>query len=224
MNSLRRTPTCRRRCACARRPRLAHVGHVPRASVFDLPVPSGDRGTGIMSHPQKTCRVLSPSARVGLRPFGAIMPCCALLVAGEPPQQGVNCPLTPNLTPSFRKRSASHISSNPPLRRRLQNWPRSRPRPHDGSNSPWQPLFQQSPQPSPAPPPPPVAVIPAPTWPPPALPLLSQPFPPAARSPRRSRHHFRYPHAPPSHPHRPPPNPAPQRMSPGTMARQRRRP
>ena len=90
MNSLRRTPTCRRRCACARRPRLAHVGHVPRASVFDLPVPSGDRGTGIMSHPQKTCRVLSPSARVGLRPFGAIMPRYALLVAGEPPQQGVN--------------------------------------------------------------------------------------------------------------------------------------
>ena len=131
-----------------------------------------------MSHPQKTCRVLSPSARVGLRPFGAIMPCCALLVAGEPPQQGVNCALTPGLTPSSRKRSASHISSNPSLRRRLRNWPRSRPRPHDGSNSPWQPLFQQSPQPSPAPPPAPVAVIPAPTWPPPALPLLSQPFPP----------------------------------------------
>ena len=43
-----------------------------------------------MSHPQKTCRVLSPSARIGLRPFGAIMPRYALLVAGEPPQQGVN--------------------------------------------------------------------------------------------------------------------------------------
>ena len=57
------------------------------------------------------------------------MPCYALLVAGEPPQQGVNCPLTPGLTPSFRKRSASHISSNPSLRRRLQNWPRSPPSP-----------------------------------------------------------------------------------------------
>ena len=186
--------------SCARRPRSARIGHVPRASAFDLPVPSGDRGTGIMSHPQKTCRVLSPSARVGLRPFGAIMPCYALLVAGEPPQQGVNCPLTPNLTPSFRKRSASHISSNPSLRRRLRNWPRSRPRPHDGSNSPWQPLFQQSPQPSPAPPPPPVA-LPAP-----ATSATRTPHLRARANPAQS------------------PNPAPQRTSPGTMARQRRRP
>ena len=209
--------------SCARRPRSARIGHVPRASAFDLPVPSGDRGTGIMSHSQKTCRVLSPSARIGLRPFGAIMPCYALLVAGEPPQQGVNCPLTPNLTPSFRKRSASHISSNPPLRRRLQNWPRSRPRPHDGSNSPWQPfsgkpcsLRQRR------------HLLPSPSSP---LPHGRHPRCPCCRSPSRpppaalaapaTTSATRMPHL---RTRTDPPNPAPQRMSPGTMARQRRRP
>ena len=184
-----------------------------------------------MSHPQKTCRVLSPSARIGLRPFGAIMPRYALLVAGEPPQQGVNV-RSPPASPLASANAALPTSAqtrlcigacrtgrapalapttvpirlgNPfsskarSLRQHRHPLPTpSSPLPH--GRHPRCPCCRSPSRPRPPPAPAPAA-LPAPTTSATRTPHLR-----ARTNPAQS------------------PNPAPQRMSPGTMARQRRRP